>query len=101
MLFCKRNKKKKIEDIRIQPRFLETPPHPEKLILKTADFLETGQASPIYLDKDNNLIDGYCTYLILKTLLYDKVKCVIVRDDEEADNLKKSTSNLKKFEKRG
>lgn len=55
----------KISNIHIFPCFQETPPDPEKLQKKEEYYNKTGiLQSPIVLDGNNYLIDGYCSYLI-------------------------------------
>lgn len=77
-----KNRIVKIEKIKIPPDFLNSSPNPAKLILKTVDYINGEELSPIYLDKDYNLIDGYCSYLIYKTLYRKSVWCIVVKDSE-------------------
>ncbi len=76
-----KHKRVDIEKIKIPADFLECTPKPEKLILKTADYINKGELSPVYIDKDYNLIDGYCSYLIYKTLYHEKIVCIVVREE--------------------
>lgn len=56
-----------LEEIQIYPCFAETPPSLLKMEQKAYYFKETGHFhSDIVLDEDNNLIDGYTSYLLAK-----------------------------------
>lgn len=79
-MILKRKKKVKTDEIRITPKYAQTPPKSNKLIRKTAAYIKYGTLDTIYLDKNLNLIDGYCSYLIAKALGVEKIKCVIVRE---------------------
>ena len=79
MLECFKLNYKKLRKVKIRQSFKDNPPKPEKLIQKTADFLNGGKLNPIYVDSKYYLIDGYCSYLIAKTLSSNKVKIVQVR----------------------
>ena len=61
----------KLRKIKISDRFKTHPPKDEKLdsrrevfLNHSADFLDLHH--PIIVNKNNTLIDGYCTYLVLK-----------------------------------
>ena len=69
----------RIKDIKVPAHFKASPPNPEKLIRKTAEFINEGKLEKIYVDKDFNLMDGYCSYLIATTLGYKKAKIVQFR----------------------
>lgn len=90
ILKTKRILSKNINKIRVPSEFVENPPKPEKLIVKTKKFLETGELEKIYVDKEFNLLDGYCSYLIAtalgKVMTKKKVKIIMVRDVEEGGN---------------
>ena len=77
MFECVRRNGKKIKDIKIGNHFI--PPKPEKLIKKTAEFIKEGRLSPIYVDKNFYLLDGYCSYLIATTLNYNSAKILQFR----------------------
>ena len=79
MFECAKRSGKKITDIKVPPHFIAAPPKPEKLIQKTAEFINEGRLQNIYVDKDFNLLDGYCSYLIATTLGYKKAKIVQFR----------------------
>lgn len=83
MFECVRRNGKKIKDIKIENHFINSPPKPEKLIKKTAEFIKEGRLSPIYVDKDFHLLDGYCSYLIASTLNYKKIKIMQFRKREK------------------
>lgn len=74
MLECIRFSSKKLDKIKISQRFKNNPPKPEKLIQKTADFVKGEKLSTIYVDENYYLVDGYCSYLIVKALGSNKVK---------------------------
>ena len=82
MFECFRRNIKIIEKIKIRNCFFNTPPRPEKLIQKTADYMQGQKLPPIYIDDEYYLIDGYCSYLIAKTL-HTKVKIVQVRNSKK------------------
>ena len=83
MFECIKRNGKKIDAIKVPPHFKAATPSPEKLIKKTADFLNEGRLEKIYVDKDFNLLDGYCSYLIATTLGYKKAKIVQFRKREK------------------
>lgn len=57
----------RIDDIKIYPCFAAHPPKVDKMGQKEQYSMETGLLqSPIVLDSDNYLIDGYTSYLIAK-----------------------------------
>ena len=80
MLTCLKMKFLTLDKIKIRKIFTECPPSPEKLIRKTAEFLNGAKLEPILIDKDYNLIDGYCSYLIAKNLNSKKFKVVMVKE---------------------
>ena len=82
MFECFRRNVKIIEKIKIRNCFFNTPPRPEKVIQKTADYMQGQKLPPIYIDDEYYLIDGYCSYLIAKTL-HTKVKIVQVRNSKK------------------
>lgn len=88
MFECVRRSGKKLNDIKVGNHFKNTPPNPEKLIKKTAEFINEGRLSAIYVDKEFNLLDGYCSYLIASTLDYKKAKIVQFRKRETEDTKK-------------
>lgn len=79
MFECVRRSYRVMDKIKISRAFSDVSPKPEKLIQKTADFVSGKEISPIIIDRDMWLIDGYCSYLISKTL-NKKVKIVQVRE---------------------
>ena len=87
ILKTKRILSKNINKIRVPSEFVENPPKPEKLIVKTKKFFETGELEKIYVDERFFLIDGYCSYLIAitlgKVITKKKVKIIMVRDVEK------------------
>lgn len=80
MLFhCQSKKNVNIDKIKISEEFKKYPPKLEKLVIKTAEYINTGIVEPILLDEAYNLVDGYCSYLIIKALGIDKFKCVMIK----------------------
>lgn len=66
-----------IAEIHIFPCFTETPPGPEKMERKEQYFEKKGVfQSDIILDEENNLIDGYTSYLLAKK---SSMQCVPIR----------------------
>ena len=53
-----------VNDIRI-PYYFSTP-NPEKYATKLKKYRDGGTLSPIIIDENMNLVDGYISYLILK-----------------------------------
>lgn len=65
------------DDIKIFPCFAEHPPGADKMQSKARFFSEKGfLQSCIILDRENNLIDGYTSYLLARQ---QDIKCVPVR----------------------
>lgn len=61
----------RLRKIKISDRFRTHPPKKDKLNSRREVFLNHSEDfldlhHPIIVNKDNTLIDGYCTYLILK-----------------------------------
>lgn len=101
MFECVRKSGKTIKNIKVGALFQNSPPNPEKLIRKTAEFINEGRLSAIYVDKDFNLLDGYCSYLIATTLDYKRAKIVQFRKREKPEDLpgsKKLQKMLKQLE---
>lgn len=88
-----RRSNKIIDKIKIQKDFKENPPKSDKLITKTADYMIGKDLPPIIIDKDYNLIDGYCSYLIAKALGV-KTKIIQMRDNQEARKNEGNQKNL-------
>lgn len=82
-MIIKRTKKVKITDIKIPDEYKAIVPGTTKIIRKTADYTCTGIIDKIYVTNDLTLWDGYCSYLILKALGYEKVKVVITGGKNE------------------
>ncbi len=66
--------------IKVPEEFKDCPPNPHKVIEKTALYFEKNKLDTIYVDKKFNLLDGYCSYLIAKTLGIKRVKIMQVRE---------------------
>lgn len=91
MLTCLKMKFLTLDKIKIRCDFVLSPPSPEKLIRKTAEFVNGAKLEPILIDKDYNLIDGYCSYLIAKNLNSRKYKIVMVKEKNNDKETIKST----------
>ena len=83
MFECIRRSSSKLSDIKIPQLFLDSPPKADKLIKKTADFIKDGTLPAIYVDRDFNILDGYCSYLIATALDYKKAKIMQFRRKKE------------------
>lgn len=90
MIFTKK-KTIKLDSINVRKEFSETIPKPHRLISKTADYVLLDKIQPIIVDKNYVLIDGYCSYLIRKTLGEKKVRVVIV-DSKKFEKVKADES---------
>lgn len=55
-----------VNDIRISHEFMLAPPRWSKLLRKENEFFKSGKLSKIILNQKQELIDGYCSYLILR-----------------------------------
>ena len=63
-----------LKDIKTLPQFEETPPRFKKMGQKWSYYKNTGKfESPIILNRDFELIDGYTSYIIAKKSEMDKV----------------------------
>lgn len=63
-----------LKDIKISPQFEETPPRFKKMGQKWSYYKNTGEfESPIILNRDFELIDGYTSYIIANKSEIDKV----------------------------
>lgn len=62
-----------IYEIKIKEEFLATPPKYEKYRKKEKAFVEYGELEKIVIDRNYELIDGYCSYLICKKYNIGKV----------------------------
>lgn len=68
---CKRISRKHFDEIKITKAFKKTPPKPEKLYTKELEFvLNKQQLSPIIVDENMFLVDGYCAWIIADTTKY-------------------------------
>lgn len=93
---CKRISRKHFDDILIRNCFFYNQPKPEKLHKKKIDFIVNKKLSPIVIDEDGVLLDGYCAYVIAtdydyrgyKLKIY-KVKGLHTRNSGEIDHLRK------------
>ena len=68
-----------LRDIKISPEFERTPPRFKKMCQKWSYYRNTGEfESPIILNRDFALIDGYTSYIIAKKSEMDKVPVYFV-----------------------
>ena len=68
---CKRISKKHFDEIKITKAFKKTPPKPKKLDEKVIEFLHNkNRLSPIIVDENMFLVDGYCAWIIADTIKY-------------------------------
>lgn len=68
-----------IDDIKVPKLFEESRPRPEKLILKTRDILSGKNMKSVVINSNLYIMDGYCTYLILKALGHKTITCKIIK----------------------
>ena len=83
-----------IDDIKIPEYF--SPPNDEKYREKEHTYIQNGYLSPIIIDHNNMLVDGYISYLILKRSGLKEAECVFFEDDEMAIYMKGTHLNGKK-----
>lgn len=83
-----KNKKLKLDDIRVPRRFAESRPSPEKLNEKYRRYIETGVLDKVYVDEDMNLVDGYISFLIARMLGANGVRRGAVLIDRDKRNQK-------------
>lgn len=62
-----------IGEIKIKNMFLATPPSYFKYRRKPNNFIKYGELSPIIIDRNFELVDGYISYLIMKRFSVGKV----------------------------
>ena len=70
-----------INDIKIPEYY--SPPNDEKYREKEHIYIKNGYLSPIVIDHNNVLVDGYISYLILKRAGVKEVDCVPSEDENE------------------
>ena len=70
-----------INDIKIPEYF--SPPNDEKYREKEHMYMVSGYLSPIIINHNNLLIDGYISYLILKRVGVDEVECILTDDSND------------------
>ena len=63
-------------EIKIKEEFFATPPKNWKYERKLRNFIKTGELSPIIIDRNYELVDGYCSYLIYKRFNVNKIPVV-------------------------
>jgi hypothetical protein len=62
-----------ISEIKIKNMFFATPPSYFKYRRKLNNFIKYGELSPIIIDRNFELVDGYISYLIMKRFSVGKV----------------------------
>ena len=78
-----------INDIIIPEYF--SPPNDEKYEEKEHTYKKSGYLRPIVVDKNNVLVDGYISYLILRRSGADEVDCILPEDEGEMVTYIKAT----------
>ena len=63
-------------EIKIKEEFFAAPPKNWKYESKLRNFIKTGELSPIIIDRNYELVDGYCSYLIYKRFNVNKIPVV-------------------------
>ena len=67
----------KISKIIVPPLFKECPPSPEKLLQKYKNFVkDPSKVSPIILDQNFVLMDGYITFLLYRMFGHQEIPCI-------------------------
>ena len=67
---CKRISRKHFDEIKITKAFKNAPPKSEKLYEKEIEFAIYKKLSPIIVDENMFLVDGYCAWIIADTTKY-------------------------------
>ena len=70
-----------VDNIRIPEYY--TPPNDEKYRKKEHMYIKSGYLSPIIVDHNNVLVDGYISYLILKRSGIKEIECILPEDGDE------------------
>lgn len=83
-----KNKRLKLEAIRIPHSFAGSRPSPEKLHEKYARYVKTGVLDKVYVDEDMNLVDGYISVLIARMLGVKNIQRGAVLVDPDKVNQK-------------
>ena len=83
-----------LSDITISKPFKASKPNKEKMRLKQG-FFGGLYRTPIVVNTDGILVDGYMTYLTLikKYTVFKRVKCIVVRRNFYGKSKKKSVRN--------
>lgn len=67
---CKRISRKNFDEIKITKAFKKAPPKSEKFDAKVRQFINKHHLSPIIVDENMFLVDGYCAWIIADTVKY-------------------------------
>ena len=76
---CRRILKRNFDKIEISGAFKRCPPKEEKFERKLFEFEVKGKLDPMIIDKNNVLVDGYCSYVIAKQNMAARRKAKIYR----------------------
>lgn len=87
---CRRLSKKHFRDIIISEAFTSHPPRPKKMEDKRIEFLIFKKMSPIIVDENYILVDGFCSYIIAQDFNYIGRKLKIYKAKGLDVNKKKS-----------
>ena len=90
---CKRISKKHFNDIIISNAFRNHPPKQWKFYQKLEDFRYLRKLSPIIIDENNILVDGYCSWIIANDFNYRGRKLKIYKVKGYNVNKKKKEVN--------
>ena len=70
-----------IDNIKIPEYY--SPPNDEKYREKEHAYFKSGYLSPIIINHNNVLVDGYISYLILKRSGAKEIECIFSEDNDE------------------
>lgn len=76
---CKRISRKHFDEIKITKAFKKAPPKAEKIDAKVRQFINKHRLSPIIVDENMFLVDGYCAWIIADTIKYRGLKLKIYK----------------------
>lgn len=85
----------KINKIIISNKFKKTHPSEEKLKHHLKHYIENNKfLKPIIIDKNKNLHDGYCTYLIAKLFNIKEIDVITIRNLISSNNKLNKINNI-------
>lgn len=85
-----------INDINITDDFKATMPGTKKFHSKYCNFKRRNKLDDIVLDKQGNLVDGYCSYLLAKAFDIGEIE-VVVRTDGDTEETKQYIHRLQSY----